>query len=163
MGLYTAGSCKASSLTPIHSCELGIRQYTIPGNEAIVIQAASVWGLVVVFHPTGLTLYYHWSIAPSTMWWQAMMLWRTWEWDYCCTVLPYSVSPSSAFVVLGDQPADSFWTQTFWTQDYLPTSHQVPQPGVIQWNPSKTDTIGTQHFVHYSEVSLTQWLPVYFR
>ena len=34
---------------------------------------------------------------------------------------------------------------------------------VIQWNPSITDTIGTQHFVRYSEVSLTQGLPVYFR
>ena len=33
----------------------------------------------------------------------------------------------------------------------------------IQWNPSIMDTIGTQHFVHYSEVSLTQGLPVYFR
>ena len=33
----------------------------------------------------------------------------------------------------------------------------------IQWNPSITDTIGTQHFVRYSEVSLTQGLPVYFR
>ena len=32
----------------------------------------------------------------------------------------------------------------------------------IQWNPSITDTIGTQHFVSYSEVSLTQGLPVYF-
>ena len=26
-----------------------------------------------------------------------------------------------------------------------------------------TDTTGTQHFVRYSEVSLTQWLPVYFQ
>ena len=33
----------------------------------------------------------------------------------------------------------------------------------IQWNPSITDTIGTQHFVCYSEVSPTQGLPVYFR
>ena len=33
----------------------------------------------------------------------------------------------------------------------------------IQWNLSKTDTIGNQHFVRYSEVSLTQGLPVYFR
>ena len=28
--------------------------------------------------------------------------------------------------------------------------------GGVQWNPSITDTIGTQHFVRYSEVSLTQ-------
>ena len=33
----------------------------------------------------------------------------------------------------------------------------------IQWNPFITDTIGTQHYVRYSEVSLTQRLPVYFR
>ena len=33
----------------------------------------------------------------------------------------------------------------------------------MQWNPSITDTIGTQHFVRYSEMSLTQGLPVYFR
>ena len=33
----------------------------------------------------------------------------------------------------------------------------------IQWNLSITDTIGNQHFVPYSEVSLTQGLPVYFR
>ena len=32
----------------------------------------------------------------------------------------------------------------------------------IQWNPSITDTIGDQHFVPYSEVSLTQALSVYF-
>ena len=30
---------------------------------------------------------------------------------------------------------------------------------VVQWNPSIMDTIGTQYFVHYSEVSLTQGLP----
>ena len=34
---------------------------------------------------------------------------------------------------------------------------------VLQWNPSITDTIKNQHFVPYSEVSLTQRLPVYFR
>ena len=34
---------------------------------------------------------------------------------------------------------------------------------LIQWNPSITDTIGTQHFVRYSKVSLTQGLLVYFR
>ena len=33
---------------------------------------------------------------------------------------------------------------------------------IIQWNPSITDTFGDQHFVHYSEVSPTQGLPVYF-
>ena len=33
----------------------------------------------------------------------------------------------------------------------------------IQWNPSIADTIGTNNFVVYSEVSLTQGLPVYFR
>ena len=27
---------------------------------------------------------------------------------------------------------------------------------LIQWNPSGTDTIGTQHFFRYSEVSLTR-------
>ena len=32
----------------------------------------------------------------------------------------------------------------------------------IQWNLSITDTIGTQHFVRESEVSLTQGLPVLF-
>ena len=32
---------------------------------------------------------------------------------------------------------------------------------MLVWNPSITDTIGTQHFVHYSEVSLTQGLPVW--
>ena len=30
----------------------------------------------------------------------------------------------------------------------------------IQWNPSKTDTIGTKDFVLYSEVSLAQGLVV---
>ena len=34
---------------------------------------------------------------------------------------------------------------------------------ILQWNPSITDTIGHQHFVPYSEVSLAQGLPVYFR
>ena len=33
----------------------------------------------------------------------------------------------------------------------------------IQWKPSITDTIGTQYFVCYSEVSPTQGLLVYFR
>ena len=33
----------------------------------------------------------------------------------------------------------------------------------IQWNPSITDTLGTQNFVRYNEVSLSQGLPVYFR
>ena len=33
----------------------------------------------------------------------------------------------------------------------------------LQWNPSMMDTIGDQHFVRCSEVSLTQELPVYFR
>ena len=33
----------------------------------------------------------------------------------------------------------------------------------VQWNPSITDTIGNQHYVHYSGVSLTQGLPVYFQ
>ena len=33
----------------------------------------------------------------------------------------------------------------------------------LQWNPSITDTLGTQNFVHYNEVSLSQGLPVYFR
>ena len=33
---------------------------------------------------------------------------------------------------------------------------------ILQWIPSITDTIGTQHFVRYSEVSQTQGLPVYF-
>ena len=33
---------------------------------------------------------------------------------------------------------------------------------VLQWNLSITDTIGDPHFVHYSGVSLTQGLPVYF-
>ena len=32
----------------------------------------------------------------------------------------------------------------------------------ILWNLSIMDTIGDQHFVHYSKVSLTQVLPVYF-
>ena len=32
---------------------------------------------------------------------------------------------------------------------------------VLQWNPSITDTIGTQYFVRYSEISPTQGLPVY--
>ena len=32
----------------------------------------------------------------------------------------------------------------------------------VQWNLSITDTIGTQHFVRESEVSLTQGLPVLF-
>ena len=35
--------------------------------------------------------------------------------------------------------------------------------GNVQWNPSITDTIGTQHFIHYSKVSLTQGLLVYFQ
>ena len=34
---------------------------------------------------------------------------------------------------------------------------------ILQWNPSIMDTIGHQHFVPYSEVSLTQGLLVYFR
>jgi len=33
----------------------------------------------------------------------------------------------------------------------------------VQWNPSIMDTVGDQNFVRYSEVSLTQGLPVYFR
>ena len=33
----------------------------------------------------------------------------------------------------------------------------------IQWNPSITDTLGTQNFVRYNEVSLSQGLLVYFR
>ena len=33
----------------------------------------------------------------------------------------------------------------------------------VQWNLSITDTVGDQNFVRYSEVSLTQGLPVYFR
>ena len=40
---------------------------------------------------------------------------------------------------------------------------QIPvqnTPG-IQWNPSISDTIGDQHFVPYSKVSLTQGLPVW--
>ena len=31
----------------------------------------------------------------------------------------------------------------------------------LQWNPSIADTIGTNNFVHYSEVSLTQGFSVY--
>ena len=31
---------------------------------------------------------------------------------------------------------------------------------IIQWNPSKTDTIGTNNFVHCSKVSLAQGLVV---
>ena len=34
---------------------------------------------------------------------------------------------------------------------------------ITHWNPSIMDTIGDQHFVHYSEVSLTQGHPVYSR
>ena len=33
----------------------------------------------------------------------------------------------------------------------------------VQWNPYIMDTIGTQHFLRYSEVPLTQGLLVYFR
>ena len=33
----------------------------------------------------------------------------------------------------------------------------------LQWNPSIMDTIGNQHFVPYSKVSLTQGLLVYFQ
>ena len=33
---------------------------------------------------------------------------------------------------------------------------------LIQWNPSITDTLGTQNFVRYNEVSLSQGFPVYF-
>ena len=33
----------------------------------------------------------------------------------------------------------------------------------IQWNPCITDTLGTQNFIRYNEVSLSQGLPVYFR
>ena len=33
----------------------------------------------------------------------------------------------------------------------------------IQGNPSITDTIGNQHFIPYSEVSLAQGLPVYIQ
>ena len=33
----------------------------------------------------------------------------------------------------------------------------------VQWNPSITNTPGTQNFVCYNEVSLSQGLPVYFR
>ena len=32
---------------------------------------------------------------------------------------------------------------------------------VLQWNPSIMDTIGTQYFVHYREISPTQGFPVY--
>ena len=32
----------------------------------------------------------------------------------------------------------------------------------IHWNPSMMDTLGTQNFVRYNEVSLSQGLPVYF-
>ena len=32
---------------------------------------------------------------------------------------------------------------------------------VVQWNPSIVDTIGNQHFFPYSEVSLTQGIPLY--
>ena len=39
----------------------------------------------------------------------------------------------------------------------------ISMENTLQWNPSITDTIGTQHFVRYSEVSLTQGLLVYFR
>ena len=31
---------------------------------------------------------------------------------------------------------------------------------ILQWSPFITDTIGTQHFGHYSEVSQAQGLPV---
>ena len=41
-------------------------------------------------------------------------------------------------------------------------SHRSLCTNSIQWNPSITDTIGNQHFVSYSEVSLTQRLLVYF-
>jgi len=34
---------------------------------------------------------------------------------------------------------------------------------ILQWNPSITDTLGTQNFVRYNEVSLSQGFPVYFR
>ena len=33
--------------------------------------------------------------------------------------------------------------------------------GVLQWNPSKVDTIGTKIFARYSEMSLAQWLVVH--
>ena len=42
------------------------------------------------------------------------------------------------------------------------TAHRL-HARYVQWNPSITDTIVKQHFVLYSEVSLTQGLPVYFR
>ena len=42
-------------------------------------------------------------------------------------------------------------------------AHWDEKVGLVQWNPSTTDTFGDQHFVRYSEVSPTQGLPVYFR
>ena len=43
----------------------------------------------------------------------------------------------------------------------LPYSCIVQCIPLIQWNSSITDTIGEQHFVPYSEVSLTQGFLVY--
>ena len=40
-------------------------------------------------------------------------------------------------------------------------SREISQLSKIQWNASITYTIGTQHFVHHSKVSLTQGLPVF--
>ena len=40
------------------------------------------------------------------------------------------------------------------------TQQLFTHESILQWSPSITDTIGTQHFVHYSEVSQAQGLPV---
>ena len=47
--------------------------------------------------------------------------------------------------------------------DTVNYSGDVPLNWDIQWNPSITDTLGTENFVRYNEVSLSQGLPVYFR
>ena len=50
-----------------------------------------------------------------------------------------------------------------WTQNGVVHISYLYCTVAIQWNPSVTDTVGDQKFVRYSEVSLTQGLPVYFQ
>ena len=47
------------------------------------------------------------------------------------------------------------------TREHCPTSSWLV--ACVQWNPSITDTVETQHFAPYNEVSLTQGVPVFFR
>ena len=128
--------------------------------RAILVAVANIITISWLPHPTNCSLYYllstpliYWSLVSN---FKGLAFSRIHSTDSGEDVLyrPFLFGVESGVK-----------TTVQWNLASYPGSRWAgKEPGYeAKWNLSITDTIGNQHFVPHSEVSLTQGLPVYFQ